>query len=101
MAITIGRYNFEGPFQTCNSVLARSAVYAILGRNSDAERWIIVDVGEAGNAQDRIANHDRASSWRLQGYLQLACAAYYCDERTRMQVEQELRRQFNPPCGVR
>jgi hypothetical protein len=101
MAITIGSYNFEGPFSNSNSLRAQSAVYAILGRNGESDRWIVVDIGEAGDACGRVANHDRADSWKRQGYRQLACAAHYCDERSRMLIEQELRKRFNPPCGDR
>lgn len=101
MTISIGRYNFDGPFSDPGSLRAQSGVYAVLGRNSDSERWNVVDVGESENVRDRVANHDRADCWKRQGYRQLAYAAYYCDQRTRTQVEQELRKQFNPPCGDR
>lgn len=101
MAIQIGSYNFDGPFPNINSLRKQSGVYAILGRNTDSDRWIVVDVGEAGDVQDRVSNHDRKDCWNRQGYKQLQVAANYCDERTRMRVEQELRAQFDPPCGKR
>lgn len=101
MAIQIGSYNFEGPFSNTSSLRKQSGVYAILGRNSDSERWVVVDVGEAGDVQERVSNHDRKDCWSRQGYRQLQVAVYYCDERTRMSVEQELRAQFNPACGKR
>ncbi len=101
MAINIGNYNFEGPFSNSNDLRKQSGVYVILGRNADSETWKVVDVGESEDVQERVANHDRADCWKRQGYRQLAAAAYYCDERTRTRIEQELRAQFNPPCGDR
>lgn len=101
MTIKIGRFDFEGCFSSINSLNALSGVYAILGRNLDDERWIVVDIGESGNVWDRVLNHDRTESWKRQGYRQLACAVHYCDERVRMLIERELRGQFNPPCGDR
>ena len=101
MAITIGKYNFEGPFTSTNDLRKQSGVYAILGRNTDSETWKVVDVGESGDVQERVASHDRADCWKRQGYRLLTVAAYYCGERDRTRIEQELRAQYNPPCGDR
>ena len=101
MSINIGKYNFEGPFTSTGNLKNQSGVYAILGRNSDADRWNVVDVGESGTVRERVENHDREPCWKRQGYRQLAVAAYYCPEAQRMRIEQELRAQFNPPCGDR
>lgn len=102
MAIQIGSYNFDGPFGSTGDLQKRSGVYAVLGRNADAERWNVVDFGEAGDVQDRVSNHDRSDCWKRRGYrMPLNAAAYYCDERARMRIEQELRAQFKPPCGDR
>ncbi len=101
MAITIGKYNFQGPFSSTSSLKNQSGVYVILGRNSQPEPWTVVDIGESGTVRERVENHDRAPCWNRQGYNQLAVAAYYCAEAQRMRIEQELRAQFNPPCGDR
>ena len=101
MAITIGKYNFQGPFGSTPNLKNQSGVYAILGRNSQPESWTVVDIGESGTVRERVENHDRAPCWKRQGYSQLAAAAYYCPEAQRMRIEQELRAQFNPPCGDR
>mgnify|MGYP001614479284 FL=1 len=100
MAIKIGNYNFEGPFDSTNSLRKQSGVYVILGRNTDAETWKVVDIGEAGDVQERVTNHDRSDCWKRQCYQRpLQVAVLYCNERDRMRIEQELRAQFNPPCG--
>lgn len=101
MAIKIGGYNFDGPFPNTDNLRNQSGVYVILGRNANHENWNVVDVGESEDVKERVSNHDRADCWKRQRYQQLAVAVYYCDARTRMKVEQELRAQFNPPCGDR
>ena len=101
MGINIGKYGFDGPYANTDSLKAQSGVYAILGRGADQDQWKVVDIGESENLRDRVANHDRSDCWKRQGHRTLAVAGYYCDERTRMAVESELRAQFNPPCGKR
>jgi len=100
MPIRIGSYHAEGPFGNVNGLSARSGVYVILGRTSAQSQWQVVDIGESGDVQTRVSNHDRASDWQRQGYLELAVAAIYADERNRTLIERQLRVQFNPPCGV-
>lgn len=101
MTITIGNYPFDGPFATPDSLRAQSGVYVILGRNAEHEGWTVLDIGESGDLSTRVSNHDRSDQWGRLGYRMHAVAAYYCDAVTRMRIEAELRRQFNPPCGVR
>lgn len=99
MSIQIGSYHAEGPFGNASGLVARSGVYVILGRASWAASWSVVDIGESGNIQDRVGNHDRTPEWGRQGHGELAVAAIYADERNRMLIERQLRQQFNPPCG--
>jgi hypothetical protein len=99
MSIQVGDYNAEGPFGNTSGLLARSGVYVILGRSGQAANWIVVDVGESENIQDRVSNHDRKPCWSGRGHAELALAAIYADERNRTLIESQLRLQFNPPCG--
>jgi hypothetical protein len=99
MSITIGNLSFEGPFSGSAQLRGQSGVYAILGR--DTGNWIVVDVGESGNVQERVANHDRRTQWQGCGHATLSVAAYYCDAATRMTVEKQLRNYYNPRCGDR
>ena len=101
MAITIGNYNFESPFNSTNDLRSQSGVYAILGRNAHTESWNVVDIGESGDVKTRVSNHDRAECWKQRRYQQLTAAAHYRDAQSRIKVEQELRAQYNPPCGER
>lgn len=101
MSIQIDGHNFDGPFANADSLRKQSGVYAILGRSSDQERWNVVDIGEAGDMQERVSNHDRSNCWSKQGYRTLAVAALYVPERDRMLIEKNLRAAYRPPCGDR
>jgi hypothetical protein len=101
MAITIGNLSFDGPFTGTSELLPRSGVYAILGRAAAGSNWIVVDVGESGDVKSRVETHDRKPQWQGRGHSTLAVAALYCDGATRIQVEQALRKQYNPACGDR
>lgn len=101
MSIKIGNYNFEGPYTSTNSLKNQSGVYAILGKNSQDQNWNTVDIGESATVRDRVDHHDRQNCWNKQGYSTLAAAVYYCNEQQRMRIEQELRQQYNWPCGDR
>src|SRR5262245_53812931 len=98
MTIQIGNYNFEGEFASVDALQEKSGVYAILGvTNANGSRKVI-DIGESHGVWSRVRSHDREMLWKRQGLL-LRYAALYCDARTRMAVERELRAQFKPPCG--
>lgn len=101
MTIQIGSYNFDGPFDNTSSLRKQSGVYAILGRNAATDRWIVMDIGESMDLQDRVINHDRKDCWGRQRYQQVQVGVLYCDGQARIRVEQQLRAQFNPPCGER
>lgn len=100
MSIQIGNYHAEGPFRNVRDLLARSGVYVILGRPNQLAQWQVVDVGEAGNVQDRVMNHERVACWRGQGHAELSVAAIYADASNRMLIERALRLQYKPPCGL-
>ncbi|MFG6485283.1 hypothetical protein ACG04R_01295 [Roseateles sp. BYS78W] len=101
MTIQIGSYAFDGPHPNAGQLAARSGVYAILGRHAPGATWLVLDIGESQDVRGRIDSHDRRPQWRRQGMPELACAAWYCAEPDRMRIEQQLRAQFNPPCGDR
>ena len=100
MAINLKSYPFDGPHGQTGFLQARSGVYAILGKHPWEPQYRVLDIGELQSVQERVANHDRAPSWRRHN-VPLFCAVLYCNEPDRMRVEQELRAVFNPPCGER
>ncbi len=100
MAITIGNYNFEGPYADPSSLRNNSGVYAVLTRATANDKYSVVDIGESSGVRDRVTNHDREDCWRRnKQQAGLSYAAYYCDERARLKVESELRGAYSPPCG--
>jgi hypothetical protein len=101
MGITIGNLSFDGPFTSASQLLARSGVYAILGRGAAGGNWAVVDVGESGDVKSRVENHDRKLQWQGCGHATLSVAAFYCDAEARTRIEQALRLQYNPVCGDR
>ena len=100
MAIQIGRYNFEGPYNGAAPVLPRSGVYVIVGRNVPGH-WNVVDIGESVDIRDRLSKHDRGGQWKRQPYSSWGVAVFYADERNRMAIGRELRTECKPACGER
>lgn len=101
MPITLGQYNFDGPFTSTNQVLNRSGVYAMLTRSNSLQSYTVIDIGESGDLRSRLDNHDRSACWTRNDLGQLSVAVLYCDERTRMAVETALRAHYRPVCGDR
>lgn len=101
MGIKIGNYNFDGPFTDANSLRDLSGVYVILCYSSQIT---VVDVGESANVKTRVENHDRKNCWSRHCSGTLKVAVLYTtniQQAGRMKIEQELRSQYNPPCGDR
>lgn len=101
MSITIGKYKFEGPYPVTASLQDRSGVYAILDRK-EGEHYDLLDVGESANVKTRIENHDRKNCWNRNKKGTLYYAVYYTpnlQQSGRMEIEQEIRSQYKPPCG--
>lgn len=98
----IGRYNFEGPYGTTDQLQDRSGVYVVLSLNGN--QYGVIDIGESATVKTRISNHDRQPCWRGSATGPLSVAVLYTpneQQSGRMTIEQELRAQFNPPCGQR
>jgi hypothetical protein len=75
-------------------------VYVILCHR-DAKNFVI-DVGESAQVKTRVDNHDRKDCWQLNCQGNLLVAVYYTpnlQSSGRIAIEQEIRRQYNPPCG--
>lgn len=102
MTITIGDYTFEGPYTNTSSLKDNSGVYAI-HCNRD-ENYYLIDVGESSTVKSRVDNHDRADCWKNNCSGTLTVSVLYTPNKQqggRMEIEQELRNQYNPPCGNR
>jgi hypothetical protein len=93
-------YTFAGAFETPASLARKSGVYVIWDKNGD--NWRVLDIGETSNVQKQVKNHGRAKSWQINCYGTMYYSAIYTPtllQRGRMQIEQYLREQENPPCG--
>ncbi len=103
MSIPIGNYNFEGPFISTGLLEDRAGVYAILDKRING-KYYVLDIGESAEVRTRVENHDRSSCWALSQQGDIVYAAYYTPhipQSGRIKIEQELRTQYNPPCGER
>lgn len=102
MSITIGNYSFDGPYSSIDRLKDKSGVYAILCHKQ--QKYHLVDVGEAAKVRSRVENHDRKNCWQSNCKSTLCVAVYYTPHSPqpgRRAIEQEIRNQYNPPCGER
>jgi len=99
MAITVRGYSFDGPYTSKSSIKNESGVYAIHDHNN--EKYYIIDVGESGEIASRLDNHEREDCWNKEKNGNLTFSALYVTEQEREKIEQEIRSQYNVPCGER
>lgn len=100
--INIGTYQFEGPYEDAAKLEDRSGVYAILDYRGNEYR--LLDCGESSTVKTRVAGHDRRPCWIRNSIGRLCYAVYYTpnlQQSGRMEVEQAIRKQYNPTCGDR
>ena len=96
MSIILAGYAFEGPYSTTGMLRNTSGVYAILCGDGTTP----IDVGESATIKDRVEGHDRAACWRQNCSGTIKYAAHYVQgEQQRKKVEQEIRAQYDVPCG--
>ena len=102
MSIAVGQYTFEGPYTDTTKLEDRSGVYAIHCYRENA--YYLVDVGESSTVKTRVENHDRQECWSKHCTGTLTASVLYtpnAQQPGRMQIEQEIRKQYDPPCGKR
>lgn len=100
MSITIGKYQFDGPFPSAGLLENRSGVYAIIDRWDSGNH--LVDVGESATVRTRVETHDRENCWRRHSQGRLGVAVYYTphlQQPGRREIEQGIRNQYQVPCG--
>lgn len=101
MAVTIGGYTFQGWYYNISTLDTVSGIYAI-GCEKD-KKVKVIDVGEAGNIQDRVEKHDRKDCWKREckngtiKYAQLKTPGKSKSERE--EIEKDIRNKEDPPCG--
>lgn len=100
MSITIGRYTFDGPYTSTDSLDDRSGIYAINCYRDG--KYFLIDVGESATVSTRVINHDRKDCWQSNCEGTITYAVRYTpgmEEAGRMAIEQEIRTEYDPPCG--
>lgn len=100
MAISIGNYSFVGPLTSTSGIEDRAGVYAVL-HNSSGNNYTIVDIGESATVKSRLETHDRKPCW-IKQCANPHYAVYYTPnlhQSGRMDIEQDLRRKYQPLCG--
>ncbi|SPF40532.1 conserved hypothetical protein [Candidatus Desulfosporosinus infrequens] len=103
MSIKICDYKFEGPYDypdDIDSLKDNTGVYVIL-ENFEG-KYSILDIGESSKVLTTIENHDRVSCWKKQSNGTLHVAVFYTFNKQppgRKEIEQELRGNFDLPCG--
>ncbi len=102
--IDVGGYKFEGPYENTDQLKDRSGIYVILCRNDSSSKYLVIDIGESSQVKTRVENHDRLGCWKDNCKGKLYVAVLYTPHKQqsgRKEIEQELREQYNPPCGDR
>lgn len=94
-----GHYKFDGPHTSVVGLLQKSGVYVITTVVEGYHK--VVDAGESSDVKSRVTGHDRAKQWEKHVADRLYVSAYYCNEQSRMLVENAIRQFHNPPCGTR
>jgi hypothetical protein len=65
--------------------------------------YFLVDVGESAEVKSRIENHDRKDCWPKYCTGTLTASVLYTPnlhQAGRRKIEQAIRDQYQPPCGV-
>lgn len=101
MSFKLCGYSFEGPYSTTSSLENRSGVYLILKDNKNIIKSDVVDVGESAEVRNRVENHDRESCWKRNASTIYYAVHYtpHAQQSGRMEIEQALRKEIDPPCG--
>jgi len=105
MAITVEgcsgtKYSFDGPYSDTGSLTDNSGIYLIVC--SDGLTYNPIDVGESAKIKSRIDDHDRADCWKKNCKNTLMVAVYYTPNKQqagRKEIEQDIRCNYNFPCG--
>ena len=100
MSIAVGNYSFEGPYTSTDKLENKSGVYAIHCYLDG--KYYLIDIGESSEVKNRVENHDRKECWGKNCKGTLTVSVYYTpglQQQGRINVEQELRQQYDPICG--
>ena len=93
-------FNHSQIFTNTAGIPEISGVYVVYTKDGNGNT-VILDVGESGNINERISNHDRESCWQTHMINGIYYKIIPCDEELRKVLESTLRGILNPTCGER
>ncbi|MEI7641316.1 MAG: hypothetical protein WCJ46_07425 [bacterium] len=100
MAIKLGKYDFEGPYQSTRQIFDKPGVFAVLATEPGAQaKFYLIDVGEAEKSRTIMESPDNLVKWTkaAHGLGKLAVAIHYSSDRTqaeRAKIVEEVRKAF-------
>jgi hypothetical protein len=95
----LGKYSFTGPIESIDKIKDRSGVFAIVCK-VDTE-YFLIDVVESSKLRTKIGDQGKKDCWIKSCKGKLLIFVHYTTfstQQKRIQVEQELRELFQPPC---
>ena len=100
MGITLGGYDFDGPYTSTENLEDRAGVFAAVCLQK--RRYFVLDVGQSEAVKSCVEDHERQACWRQHCSGKLGVAVHYAPglhQADRTKIEQQLRRQYKPPCN--
>jgi hypothetical protein len=93
MSILIGKYEFDGPFNSVADLEEKSGLYAVL--HCDGEDYELIHVSEADNIKERIETSQSAYTTYVGSVLLAACYAPLSRSRERKMMVEDILREFD------
>ena len=95
----LGKYSFTGPIASIDKIKDKSGVFAIVCK-VDTE-YFLIDIVESSKLRTRIGDQGKKNCWIKSCNGQLLIYVHYTifsKHQKGIQIEQELRELFQPPC---
>ncbi len=93
MSILIGKYEFDGPFETTTGLQDRQGLYAILHCKGD--EYELIHVAESDNVKECIQLSQASYSSLTGSVLLAACYTERCGSRERKSMVAEIQKEFD------
>lgn len=98
--ILLGRYAFDGPHQSLNSLKDEAGVFVVVCEHAGKLR--LLDIDESSRIRTALSKHKNESCWAENCPVgQIKYAAYYSGRlpsAKRREIVNELRGQYEVPC---
>ncbi len=98
MSILIGKYEFDGPFETIAALEDKQGLYAIL--HCEGEEYELIHVAESDNVKECIQISQAAYSSFTGSVLLAACYTDRCGSRERKSMVAEIQKEFDEEIKV-